>query len=432
MSLKAFAKRVPGLRPFVKGAKSLVKDLKTIPVFLAEQKLSREYPIRVGFFCQYLPAWAKVSPIYEQMQKDPRFEPYLLCLPSAIENGCLKDPDDLENDTYAYMQSIGYDEAINLLVGKEQWLDLKTLNLSYIFYPRPYNSLVPVCYQSQNVSRYSRICILMYGMSTTEETTSTTLNRDFMANVYAYFAETNFAKRVNIRKNRLLHMLKLQKTMCIGYPVLEQLAKMKDVQSPSWSFSQNDFRVLWTPRWSTAKEVGGSNFFTYKDFFLQYARENPNVDILMRPHPLMFPNFLKTGEMTQEQVNSFKMQVENMPNTALDPQSQYEATLWGSDVLVTDLSGIVPEYFTTGKPVIFCITNMELKLADYFEEMVRKGCYVVKDETQLRQCLEMLQKGDDPMKQARLALIPELFGPAGEDATAHIVQEIAADAAQRK
>ena len=151
----------------------------------------------------------------------------------------------------------------------------------------------------------------------------------------------------------------------------------------------------------------------------------------MRPHPLMFSNFLQTGEMTQHQVDAYVAQIEAMPNVELDNQNQYEATLWGSDVLVTDLSGIVPEYFTTGKPVIFCITNMELELADYFEEMVQKGCYVVNNEAELAACLVALQHGEDPLAETRKALIPELFGTAGDNATAHIVEELAKDALKR-
>lgn len=432
MGLKETIKKIPGVRPAIAILKNAGSDIQAMGAFCKERKLRREGPVRVGFFCQYIPAWAKVAPIYDQMRSDPRFEPYLLCIPSGITNNRLNDPDCLENDTYNYMRSQGYDEAINTLIGKEDWLDLKPMGLSYLFYPRPYCELIPAAYNPKYVSRYSRVCILMYGMTTTEETTRITLNRGFMRHAYYYFAETEFAKRVNTKKNHLLHKLGLQKTLCIGYPVLEQLAKMKDVPSPSWTFGKNSFRILWTPRWSTAKDVGGSNFFTYKDFFLQYARGNPDVDILIRPHPLMFSNFLKTGEMTQPHVDAYKEQIADLPNTSLDTQNQYEATLWGSDVLVTDLSGIVPEYFTTGKPIIFCITHMELKLADYFEEMVQRGCYVVNSEEELHHCLKALQKGDDPLQQTRLALIPELFGTAGENATAHIIDEIAADAAKRK
>ena len=429
MGLKTFIKKIPGVNPAICFAKEQRQELRTAKAFREERKIPRTGPIRVGFLCQYIPAWAKVAPIYAQMQTDPRFSPYLLCLPSGIKNNSLIDPSNDTNDTYEYMVKNGYPEAINVLTGKEQWLDLKPLELAYLFYPRPYNPLLPLCYTPEVVSSYCRVCILMYGMTTTQDTCSITLNKDFMRHVYYYFAETPFAQRENIRRNRRLHRKGLQHTLCIGYPVLEQLAQQKDQPQPAWDFSKNAFRILWTPRWSTAKEVGGSNFFTYQDFFLTYAQEHPDVDILIRPHPLMFTNFLQTGEMTQNQVDAFISQCEQLPNVSLDTRQEYEATLWGCSVLVSDLSGIMPEFFTTGKPMIFCSTNMELKLADYFEEMVNEGCYVAADPSQLPDYLEALKHGQDLLCQARQDLIIKLFGSAGKNATVHIVEQLATDAA---
>ena len=50
---------------------------------------------------------------------------------------CLKDPESLENDAYDYCMTHGFPEAINTLVDKDTWLDLKEMNLEYIFYSRP-------------------------------------------------------------------------------------------------------------------------------------------------------------------------------------------------------------------------------------------------------------------------------------------------------
>lgn len=428
VGIKSALKKIPAIHALGKGVKNRVADLRAIPDFLAERKLCREEgPIRVGFFCQYIPAWTKVAPIYEQMKKDPRFEPFLLCLPSGIMDGRLTVPESLENDTYRYCLEHGYREAINTLTGKEQWLDLKSMGLHYVFYPRPYNALVPLCYQAQVVRRYSRICILMYGIATTEDITRITLNRDFMHSAYYYFAEAPFAERINRRNNWLLHGLKLQKTVLRGVPVLEQLADTRNTPSPSWEFSKNPFRVMWTPRWTTEKSEGGSNFFTYWKALPDYAENRPDTDFLFRPHPLAFSHFVQTGEMTEQDVSDFQARCQALPNVQLDKESQYEATLWGSSVLVSDISGIMPEYFTTGKPLIFCASNMELKLADFAQRMIYEGCYVVNDARELFACLDRLRRGEDPLRETRQVLIAELFGQSSANATQNIIEELAAD-----
>lgn len=427
MGFKSVLKKIPFLYPLAQDLKHAAQDTCSVPDFLAERKLSRNGPIRVGFLCQYLPAWTKVSSIYRQMQDDPRFEPFLLCLPSGIRDGQLLDPDCLENDTYRYCLEHGYPEAINTLTGKHTWLDLKAMNLSYVFYPRPYNSLVPAPYSSKVVRRYSRVCILMYGIATTEDITRVTLNRDFMSSCYYYFAEARFAERINKRNNWLLHKLGLQKSACLGVPVLEQLGNAKEVISPSWDFSKNPFRVMWTPRWTTAKSEGGSNFFTYWKSLPDYAEAHPEMDFLFRPHPLAFSNFVKTGEMSEQDVSDFKARCHALSNVELDREAQYEATLWGSSVLISDISGIMPEYFTTGKPMIFCASNMELKLADFAERMILEGCYVVNNQEELFACLDKLSKGDDPLREVRQTLIPELFGQSSANATRNIMEALAND-----
>ena len=216
LGIKSALKKVPVVHTVGKTLKHTVQDLGAIPDFLAERKLSRSGPIRVGFLCQYLPAWTKVASIYRQMQEDPRFEPFLLCLPSGIQNGQLTNPDSPENDTYQYCLEHGYPEAINTLIGKNTWLDLQAMDLSYVFYPRPYNPLVPAPYSAKKVRRYSRVCILMYGIATTEDITRITLNRGFMSSCYYYFAEARFAERINKKNNRLLHRLGLQKNRMSG------------------------------------------------------------------------------------------------------------------------------------------------------------------------------------------------------------------------
>ena len=116
--------------------------------------------------------------------------------------------------------------------------------------------------------------------------------------------------------------------------------------------------VLWTPRWSTDPIVGGSNFFKYRHIIKKLIAENPDVLFVIRPHPLMFGNFLKTGEMSELDVQEFKEYCSNTNNVYLDENKEYSNTFWNSDILITDNSGLVPEYFITSKPIIYCHSDI--------------------------------------------------------------------------
>ena len=425
--LKETLKKIPGVHRLGRFAKQRYLDAVAISHLLQERRIKRgEGPVRVGFLCQYVPGWTKVAPIYEKMVADSRFDPCLICVPSEQVMGKDSFATCPENDTYDYFAAKGY-PAINALVGADQWLDLKTLDLAYIFYPRPYNNLLPQPYRAQTVSCYSKICLVMYGIGFSREDLQIALNRDFMSHVYAYFAETDCAGKQNIENNRLLHALGAQKTLCLGYPVLNGLLSKEGKESPSWAFSRNDFRVLWTPRWTTDTKVGGTNFFALYEKLMTYAEEHPDIDFLHRPHPLAFKHFLETGEMSQAQVEAYQQQCGAMPNVSLDAQREYEATFWGSSVLVSDISGIMFEYFVTGKPLIFCAGNMELALAPHTLKML-EWCYVVYNAEELFAVLQKLKAGDDPLRDKRRELIGTLFGDLSKDAAGEIVQALEQDA----
>ncbi|MBO5892556.1 MAG: CDP-glycerol glycerophosphotransferase family protein [Oscillospiraceae bacterium] len=424
-SLKDNLKAIPWIHKLGRKAKNGILDIKAAKGFLAQRrKANSTGPIRVGFLCQFIPAWSKLMPVYRQMLEDSRFQPVLICVPSNIENRELVG-DTKSNDTYDYFRNQGYSQAVSAWDG-EAWLDLTSLNLDYIFYPRPYNDFLPPCYDSAVVSRYCRICLVMYGMSMTEQIIDTVMERSFFRYVYCYFAESPYVGERNRKMGRFLHGLGLQKSVYKGLPGMEEIAAKRDAASPAWDFSQNSFRVIWTPRWTTDPALGGTNFFEYYQALLDYARTHENMDFLFRPHPLALENFQKTGEMTAQQVQDFLDQIQSLPNVSLDSQKEYFSTMWGASVLVTDISGIMPEYFATGKPMIYCATNMPLTPSPHTETML-EGCYTVYNKAELFACLEQLAAGEDPLAEIRQKIADRLYGGLNSTPSLGIVEELAKD-----
>lgn len=393
-------------------------------VKLLLQRMSRRAPgpVRVVFICQYIPAWNKAKPVYDQMVNDPRFEPYLLCLPSGISDMQLQDPKSLANDTYDYYTSQGY-PAINALIGENQWFDLQSLQPDYVFYLRPYDFYMPVQYGSATVSRYAKVCVIIYGIITTLEDAKMMILPGFFRNVTYYFADISDGARFNRRLFPISHLLGLRKSPCCGIPAMDSILATQNDPADIWDFAGDRFRILWTPRWTTDKTLGGSNFFTYKDWIMDYAKANDDVACLLRPHPLAFDNFVRTGEMTSQEVTDYKNQCAATTNTNLDTQKEYGATFWQSDVLIGDFSGILPEYFITGKPLIFCRSNFELTPTDFMKQMM-EGWYIVDNARELEEVLDRLRRGDDPLRPVREATIKALFYSSTASPTEKILKHL--------
>jgi len=425
MPLKETVKKIPLLYPFARGLKNALKDARAIPGFLAERKCPRgSGPVRVGFLCQYIPSWVKLQPVYEAMREDPRFEPFLICVPDTIKDGVLCITGK-ENNTLDYFHSHGYREALNALQPDGSWLELREMELDYVFYPRPYNAYMPPCYQSQAVFRHSRILLILYGMNVTREVVRVTLNRDFFRYVYCYFAELPFPRVQNRKNGWLLHTLGLQKSVYYGIPGVEAIRGAKELPCPAWDFAkENTLRAMWTPRWTTDLSLGGSNFFTFYEFLLDLAEKDDGYSFLFRPHPLAIDHFLETGELTREQAEDFLHRCNTLPNVSLDKEKEYSATFWGADVLISDISGIIPEYFSTGKPLIFCASNMHLTLEQTTEKML-EASYVVYTVQELEKCLADLKQGIDPKKEARQQVLDKYFGEENSCPNKKILEQLA-------
>ena len=415
MSFKSMLKKIPGVHALGRGLKFAAKDMTAIPSYLAQKrkKNKKEGPIRVGFVNQFIPAWLKLETLYELMKADDRFQPVMICVPSVVTED-RPGTEDGSNDTLSYFRENGYPDALDAMQADGSWLPLESLDLDFIFFSRPYNHYMPSAYHSAKVSRYCRICMVLYGMNISVEDADTTLNRDFFRHVYCFFAENPFSLKTNRKHGPILHLLGLQHSVYYGMPGIEGFRKAKESPRPAWDFSKNNFRVMWTPRWTTDPALGGSNFFTYYRFLTEYAQTHTDMDFLFRPHPLTIPHFLETGELTQEDADDWLATCERLPNVAMDQEKSYAATFWGTDVLVTDTSGVIPEYLVTGKPMIFCASNMTLEPVPNTKRML-EGCYVVYNQEELAQCLSDLQQGIDPKSGARKEMVEELFGPAMSD-----------------
>jgi len=215
------------------------------------------------------------------------------------------------------------------------------------------------------VSAYTKICSILYGSNLTVEGAKVVINRDFFRNVSYYFAETQDSKLFCEKRFKNFHRLRFMKSVNVGFPFISQMISAKALWSESWNFAHGECKVLWTPRWTTDLNLGESNFFTYKDIILDFAENNTEFDFLLRPHPLMFAHFIETGELSEHEKKEYEKRVRDIKNVEFDYQKEYSATFWNSDILVSDISSILPEYFITGKPIIFCATNFVIQAMDF-------------------------------------------------------------------
>ena len=397
-------KTFPFLAKIVKWIKMRKNELRALPRHIKrklvrnENARSHHGKIKVVFICQYIPAWSKNKCLYETLKRDPRFEAILLCIPNRIRANHLQGPNDLSNDTYEYFTDHGYKEAVNPLIGKNMWMDLKSMCPDYVIYNR-YDRPMPAAYTSSQVSQYAKVCLIIYGCALLKSEESM-IDKTFSSNTFYFFAESEGIRSVFLRTNRLLNILKLSTAVCCGITAVENALNAKNDKAPAWSFTDNGFRIMYTPRWTTDPTWGGSTFLQYKDFFFQYADDNPTAGVLVRPHPLMFENFISSGILSKDMVDIYYSDCESRKNIRVDKEKEYLSSFWNTSVLVSDYSSMIIEFFATGKPIVYLTYNDSIDYTEQMQEML-SASYLVSDESQLKNVLDNLKLGIDPLKEKR-------------------------------
>jgi CDP-glycerol glycerophosphotransferase (TagB/SpsB family) len=209
--------------------------------------------------------------------------------------------------------------------------------------------------------------------------------------------ESSYMQKKLIRKYPISSRMGIRHVEDLGYPSLEPYFSKKP--------TENLKTVLWTPRWSYDSKLGGSHFVEYKDMPFTILKNYEDLRCIFRPHPLMFGELKSKKLMTETEVEAYVSAAENC-GIVYDTGTPIDAVLDEADVLIADYSSIIIMYFLTGKPIIYCKSQIE------FNETFRKlsqYMYIVESEEDIYRYLDQLSRGDDCLKEECMEFISREF-----------------------
>ena len=114
--------------------------------------------------------------------------------------------------------------------------------------------------------------------------------------------------------------------------------------------------------------------------------------------------------MTEKEVDDYKSMCASKGNIRFDTEKEYTDTFWKTDFMVTDISGIIIEYFITGKPIIFCTSEVEHheNLTEAYQKIL-EGCYIARNKDELEECINNLLNGKDTLLEKRKEIIEQFI-----------------------
>lgn len=370
--------------------------------------------IKVGFVVQVPQLWDKQSSVYSAMCKDKEFEPFLIIVPSydLIHNRI----DDYGEELDYFKEQCQNGKYI-LAYNGEDWVDMEKEKFNYLFYQRPYDPYLPKSLTSDTTVRFTKICYIPY--ATPEIKNTGIYPRYFFRNLYCGFMENQEGADKNIAIFRKNCKKNIQHFLNIGYPAFERCINHQE------ACRYNTF--LWTPRWSYDPVAGGSHFMEYYSQLTDL--EWNDAKLIVRPHPMMWENFIKTKLLDEKQIEDILSKWDEN-NIVIDKNESIDTTFSQTDVMISDRSSVIPMFFLTRKPIIYCPMDMDVsEYGDLFSSLL-PGLYIANDWNELEHWIKMLMSKNDPLADVRSQIIEKKFSNH-YSATEKIINTIKSDFFQK-
>lgn len=350
---------------FIKAQRESLKTTK----FLSKQQ-NKKAKIKVVFIIYFTEAFSSFKHLYELLKQDKRFQCLLLCQPSFNGEGLStseKFTINKINYSYDFLKK-QYPDAINAYKNSE-WFDLESCLPDYVFYTRPYNPDYYEKYRASVVRKYAKVCYITYSYNLEnrrDHNFNFVNNFDFLQNCAFIFSSTNYEKII-LKTRFFIPTItnSYPKILFLGFPRFD-LYSLRDKNTAK----NKTFTILYTPRWTSQvkKDNQVSTFLRYIDKFYIYAEKNPDCNIIIRPHPLMFSHFINNKIVEKDYFEKLEHKFKILGNICFDKEKGYLESLYKADVFVSDYTSLLAEYFITGKPTIY-LGNLNL-----FNHDTKKMC----------------------------------------------------------
>jgi hypothetical protein len=169
-------------------------------------------------------------------------------------------------------------------------------------------------------------------------------------------------------------------------------------------------RVLYAP---TNHNYGGGSYLETAEAVLD-AFEEVDYDLLFRPHPM--DRIEEPGKSLTERC---RRRIADMPNVTVDDRDTPRSAVLASDLLISDYSGIIPEWLHTGRPL--------LQVTDVDADTEVPAVGAVTDEISIDRVDDLYEHGYSPAVERRHdAFVADLGIPMDGRASERAAREVLA------
>ena len=311
--------------------------------------------IRVVFLTFYFEAWDALADVHAQMITDPRFEVTLISIPRRFSKD---EPFGSEERVSKFFDQLGLRHLrFNFEDSSVGLAKLRDIAPDYVFINYPWQRNYQPGYRVEELSEFTKVCYVpYYSLALVNEPGEvgvtpylyTQRSNQLASLIFTQDPNTLDAYAKTSRGNDYVHLT--------GTPKLDALVRKTRELGDSWPLANpGNRRMVWAPHHSFSNSW--LNFGMFPVIFqemLDFATEHPNLDIVMRPHPIMFGTLIEQQLVPEDVLSAWLEKWRALPNTAIDHESDIGHLFAAADLFVTDGISFLGEYpIATGKPTIF-------------------------------------------------------------------------------
>ena len=368
---------------------------KWLPQLLEQITSMTRTKIHALFLTQEMSCWPSLETVFAAARENEDYEATLVYTPFHHEN--------LTNvvDYYDAYRELG------LPVLRHNAYDLPQESPDVVFVNKPYAN-IPELYQEKHLSQVvPRLIYIAYGMELTTDLIKFGFQYHAQYKAWRHVAYGNivkeFGKRYGYRGG--------ENIVVWGHPKADHYRDMdakKDLIPQEWIRRINGRKtILWTPHHLIdLNETGTGTWQIWGDHILQLAMERKDLFFIIRPHPMMVGALVNNGVYTQSQMDRLMEKISKAENILWDSSSSYLPAFYAADAIITDGTTFSFEFLYTKKPILLTPRNME---SFYQYEDMLESYYIVNRRRDIADFMDMIGRGEDPLKEKRLAMYDKTF-----------------------
>jgi hypothetical protein len=208
-----------------------------------------------------------------------------------------------------------------------------------------------------------------------------------------------------------------------GYPKFDRLLETgRDGGRWPINRGKKSYRVIWAPHHLCQNGLDFGTFHQNYQQALEWVRDNPEIEVVLKPHPLLFEREAD-GVIPKQALLEFKAAWCALPNAAFVEGNRYGPLFAASDAMITDGLSFFSEYQLFDKPLIYLDSQRHIGFNRAGQGLL-EGMYRV---TSFGEAISLIdrfrQGGGDTLRDARARVLDRIYLNRGR-AAEKVVEEI--------